>query len=256
MSVTGAIEDYAAPWLEMPSLALRRLSGLTHLPAEHALSRLAYTLKRPLFASPVYRLLLAGRAPTALEAALSDPWPGNAETGTQRILWDSFDLQGLTYVRYRPATVGAFEWYQPSGSGELALLDTNFYSTHEVLRVRPARPVLTSTPASPIPVGGYLLDLEGGVPGGVVLMFVAGDVAAGEVPLANRQWPAPLFLGLDLTAGLFLAQVFALDAGGEIRWSAKNPGLAGLTLGVQGFVGETASGPFYGTSQPLQLVYQ
>ena len=39
MSVSGTSEDHAAPWLDMPSLALRRLSGLTHLPAEHALSR-------------------------------------------------------------------------------------------------------------------------------------------------------------------------------------------------------------------------
>ena len=93
MSASGADEDYAAPWLHMPSFALRRLSGLTHLPAEHALSRLAYTLKRPVFASPVYRLILAGRAPAALAAPLSDPWPGNAETGTQ-LLDGTFDLAG------------------------------------------------------------------------------------------------------------------------------------------------------------------
>ena len=93
MSVSGTGDDYAAPWLDRPSLALRRLSGLTHVPREHAFERLAYALKRPLFASPVYRLLLAGRPPTALAAALSDPWPGNAEAGAQ-LLDGTFVLAG------------------------------------------------------------------------------------------------------------------------------------------------------------------
>ena len=95
MSVDETGEDYAAPWLESPSLALRRLSSFTHLPAEHALGRLAYGLKRPVFASPVYRLLLSGRAPAALAAALSDPWPGNAEAGAQ-LLDGTFALAGHT----------------------------------------------------------------------------------------------------------------------------------------------------------------
>jgi hypothetical protein len=33
VSVDETGEDYAAPWLESPSLALRRLSSFTHLPA-------------------------------------------------------------------------------------------------------------------------------------------------------------------------------------------------------------------------------
>ena len=95
MSVDGSGEDYAAPWLDRPSLALRRLSGLAHLPAESALSRLAYTMKRPVFASPVYRLALSGRAPAALAAPLSDPWPGNAERGAQ-LLESVYTLAGHT----------------------------------------------------------------------------------------------------------------------------------------------------------------
>jgi len=95
VSASGTSEDYAAPWLDMPSLALRRLSGFVHLPREHALGRLAYTLKRPLFATPFYRLMLAGRPPTALAAALSDPWPGNAERGAQ-LLDGTFALAGHT----------------------------------------------------------------------------------------------------------------------------------------------------------------
>jgi uncharacterized heparinase superfamily protein len=95
VSVDETGEDYAAPWLESPSLALRRLSSFTHLPAEHALGRLAYSLKRPVFASPVYRLVLSGRAPAALAAALSDPWPGNAETGAQ-LLDGTFVFAGHT----------------------------------------------------------------------------------------------------------------------------------------------------------------
>jgi uncharacterized heparinase superfamily protein len=94
-TATGTGEDYAAPWLDMPSLALRRVSGLMHLPREHAMGRLAYTLKQPFFASPVYRLVLSGRPPTALAAALNDPWPGNAEAGTQ-LLDDVYTLAGHT----------------------------------------------------------------------------------------------------------------------------------------------------------------
>jgi len=108
MSVSGTSEDYAAPWLDMPSLALRRLSGLMHLPREHALGRLAYTLKRPIFASPVYRLLLAGRPPTARAAALNDPWPGNADKGAQL-------LDGL-YVLAGHTVKSPSRLWSPSGA--------------------------------------------------------------------------------------------------------------------------------------------
>ncbi len=74
---------------------LGQLRALARLPRDLALGRLAYGLKRPLFALPFYRLLLVGRGPTALRASPSDPWPGDAEKGA-RLIEGSFTLAGRT----------------------------------------------------------------------------------------------------------------------------------------------------------------
>lgn len=108
MTASSTSEHYAAPWLHMPPGVLRRLSGLTHLPREHALGRLAYALKRPFFASPLHRLMLASRPPTALAAALTDPWPGNADNGAML-------LEGVFTLAGRSVKPSARLW-SPSGA--------------------------------------------------------------------------------------------------------------------------------------------
>jgi uncharacterized heparinase superfamily protein len=83
------------PRLEMPAGGVERLSVLRRLPRDLALGRLGYTIKRPLFALPLYRLMLTGPGPTSLRVTPSDPWPGNAETGTL-LVEGIFPLAGRT----------------------------------------------------------------------------------------------------------------------------------------------------------------
>ena len=71
-----------------------------------------------------------------------------------------------------------------------------------------------------------------------------------------RTWPAPLYLGVDFSAGFYGVHTLTLDGNGY--WSAGwvNPGLGGLTLGLQALVGPSLQGPLYGTSTPLALILQ
>ena len=66
MALIETTGQFDWPRLELPVGGIGRLGALRHLPRDLALARLAYALKRPLFALPVYRLVLAGQAPTAL----------------------------------------------------------------------------------------------------------------------------------------------------------------------------------------------
>jgi uncharacterized heparinase superfamily protein len=75
--------------------------AFVHQPRQQLLARLTYSLRKPLFRTPFYRLLLAGRGPTALTVSPSDPWPGNAETGSA-IIQGNFTLLGSTVRRPMP----------------------------------------------------------------------------------------------------------------------------------------------------------
>ena len=61
---------------------------MTHLPRDIALARLGYSLKRPIFALPIYRYSLGARGATELELVPSDPWPGDAERGAEMLRGD------------------------------------------------------------------------------------------------------------------------------------------------------------------------
>ena len=89
-----------------------RVRELGNLPREQALARLAYRLKRPIFALPVYRYSLSGAVATALRITPSDPWSGNAERGAA-ILHGEFAFAGRRMLNPAPlwTPIGAdAEW--------------------------------------------------------------------------------------------------------------------------------------------------
>ena len=95
MSASDAAEGLGFTHTPFDRRTLDRLRLLARLPRDLVFGRLGYALKRPLFALPVYRYSLAGRAPTALTVSPADPWPGHAGTGGL-ILEDTFTLAGRT----------------------------------------------------------------------------------------------------------------------------------------------------------------
>lgn len=84
-----------------PAGSLGLLSAWLALPRELALGRLAYALKRPLFALPEAPWRWRDPAPAAAALVPPDPWPGNAQRGIA-LLGDSFHFHGRTLNRPAP----------------------------------------------------------------------------------------------------------------------------------------------------------
>jgi len=180
----------------------------------------------------------------------------DAETGAvTTLLDDQGSFVSFSYVRHVAETRGAFERHQPETGGSLLAFHTDFFSFNEVVAVRPLRPALAVEPASPVPAGPFQFRVEDGAPFGVALAMLGAGVLADEIELGNRSWPAPLFFGLDVSAGLLFVAL-ALDGEGDVRVDAINPGLGGASLGVQCVIGAGASGSLYGTSAPLEIVFE
>ncbi len=178
----------------------------------------------------------------------------DVETLEERLLWSvGYLFVGDTFVDFIPPDQGAFERFQPGTSGELVTIESDFVSFNFARRIRPRRPSLSTTPASPIPVGPFVLELKDGPANGFALVLVGGGTTA-ESQYKNSTWPAPLFVGLSFPP--FFLLLLPLDARGGFALNADNPGFPGVTLGAQVVVGESASGPFFGTSQPLDLMFQ
>ncbi|MEO3427922.1 heparinase II/III family protein [Pelagibius sp. CAU 1746] len=80
---------------------LERIEAWTALPRSLALGRLAYLMKRPLFALPQMPGPWRGNPPAAAVLAPPDPWPGNAQRGGA-ILDDSFHFLGRSLIKPAP----------------------------------------------------------------------------------------------------------------------------------------------------------
>ena len=93
------------------------------------------------------------------------------------------------------------------------------------------------------------------MPNGFGLIMIGAGVIDPEIEFGNSTWPAPLFVGLDLSDGLQYVPILT-DGNGEFQTTTTNPGLGDLMLGIQVQVAPTASGPFYGTSNPLTLILE
>jgi len=78
-----------------------RLRAWLSLPRDLAFARLAYSLKRPLFALPQAPWHWRGNPPATARLAPPDPWPGNAQRGAA-ILEDSFHFLGRSLTKAAP----------------------------------------------------------------------------------------------------------------------------------------------------------
>jgi hypothetical protein len=195
------------------------------------------------------------------DVEVSDPNNSNlvefdAATSVKSVLATTSPFTPFLYIRQVHGTRGAFEPWQPADAGELLAVRSDFFSFNELDRVRPARPLLSTNPASPIAAGPFTLDVSGAVPNGFGLLLLApAGVAGSETPLGNRSWPAPLFFGLDLSAGLQLFPI-TTDFNGAAAFNAVNPGLGGFSFGLQLVAATAVTGPYFGTSAPLEVVLQ
>ncbi len=79
----------------------KRLRAWLALPRDLALGRLAYHLKRPLFALPQAPWHWRGNPPATAALVPPDPWPGNAQRGAA-ILEDSFHFLGRSLTKPAP----------------------------------------------------------------------------------------------------------------------------------------------------------
>jgi uncharacterized heparinase superfamily protein len=87
--------------LPLAAPSLSRLDAWLALPRALALGRLAYALKRPLFALPQVPWRWHEHPPAAAVLVPPDPWPGNAQRGVA-LLDDSFHFLGRTLTRPAP----------------------------------------------------------------------------------------------------------------------------------------------------------
>lgn len=94
----------------VPDMA-KRMREWAQLPADRIFSALGYTLKRPVFALPLYRWSLPGLTATTLAVTPTDPWPGQAEAGTA-ILQGTFAFAGQSLRDPAPL------WAPPGATAE------------------------------------------------------------------------------------------------------------------------------------------
>jgi len=188
--------------------------------------------------------------PNGGRAVQVTPATGRKETIA---LADAFSFLG--YVVFAKGTRGAFEPWQPEEAGTLLVTETDFFSFNVLATIAPRRPPLAATPASPIPVGPFDVDVEGEPNGFGLLLLAPAGITGSELELANHAGNGPLFFGLDLSAGLLLFPL-AFDANGAFHASATNPGLGGGSIGLQVAVGPAGPGALLGTSAPTLLTFQ
>ncbi len=85
-----------------------RLRALSRLPRELLLQRALYRLKRPLYASALYRMTLPSRGAGAIVTTPPDPWPGDAARGAALVAGE-FTLAGQAIQNPAPP-------WQPAGA--------------------------------------------------------------------------------------------------------------------------------------------
>lgn len=123
-----------------------------------------------------------------------------------------------------PSQLGAF---QPQDGGALYVLSTDFSTFNDLNVLTPKRPQLTSTPASPIPVGAFSVDLAEGPQFGTCFLFVALTTLPAEIAADFNG--TPYFIGFN-PATLVTTVTLPLDGNGAFSIPAVNHGTPGTVV--------------------------
>lgn len=123
-----------------------------------------------------------------------------------------------------PSQLGAF---QPQDGGALYVLSTDFSTFNDLNVLTPKRPQLTSTPASPVPVGAFSVDLSEGPQFGTCFLFVALTTLPAEIPADFMG--TPYFIGFN-PGTLITTVTLPLDGNGALSIPAVNHGTPGTVV--------------------------
>ncbi len=159
-------------------------------------------------------------------------------------------------VRMSRGTRGVFESFQPEDSGTMHILNNNYGTLAEVIRVRPKRPHLAVAPSAAVPVGPFELTLENGLPGGVVGIWVASAESGSPVVFPNASGPAPLFWELRVDSPFLDVVWLPLDPQGNLQWDLVHDGEVSGSLAIQAMILNASGSERLGTSNPLTLEFQ
>ncbi len=155
-----------------------------------------------------------------------------------------------TTVQFVPgAGAGVFEPFQPA-NGTLLVLETDFFSTTRLRRVRGAPASLLATGASPHPVGPFDLVTTAGPSLGIGLVAFDSSSTPGTISLSVPGFEQPLLWSASLLGAPALVPIL-FDASGAALLTVVNPGFAPplaatvqvLHVSVVGVLGATAPLP-------------
>lgn len=130
-------------------------------------------------------------------------------------------LGNLTLLPGEGPTV--FREYQPEGA-LLVYTSTDFVTSSERIEVRPSRPTASMSGPGTSGPGDFVLEIQGGPPGGVASLWYCPSRNFHANEAVFRIGGLRLFLGLDAATTHGLTGLFPLDANGALRRTYTNPG--------------------------------
>lgn len=145
---------------------------------------------------------------------------------------------------------GIFAPFQPESGGLLAAVSTDWFSFNDLNLVHPDRVGFTASPAEPIPVGPFSLDLQGGPASGSLLICSAQGTVGDYSAWLNG---VPFIFGLAPASFTIHGLVF-LDGSGAVSIGGYNPGAAG-TASIQALMWGGFGAPL-GTTELLEIDLQ
>ncbi|MCA8943268.1 MAG: hypothetical protein KDB80_11965 [Planctomycetes bacterium] len=157
------------------------------------------------------------------------------------------DVTSLQFVSFGQ---GSFRAFQPASGGTLFVGTAPSPARVGFAAVEPARPSLSTSVASPIPLGGYDLRLRGLPIHTHGWLCISARPLVAEIPVLSFD-DRPLWFGLDLTAPVIAAPV-ALDPNGDATLTFQNLG-AGITVSLQVLGLDSAGVPALVSSNTLRL---
>lgn len=161
-----------------------------------------------------------------------------------------FEYAGALAFRGNGAAPAAFESFQPTEGGTLAVLSTDFFSYNDLDILRPQRATTELTPPSPLPMGPFTFEIENGPSQGVAVTLIAAALGP-QFVIYNSA--APMLFDIA-PAAVVSVVLLPLSPNGDFKTQAINHGGSG-TAYVQ-CVMIDGSGFAVGTTAPLTITLQ